>query len=74
LKLEDKWLEQKVKVLNKQVNAQLFQDNCRNMVNKLDKEKSCPSLLLNNKRSLSIIRKKKEQTLMIKMSMLEVSS
>jgi hypothetical protein len=74
LKLEVKRLEQKVKVLKKQVKAQPYQNNHRNVVNKLKKGKSCPSLLLNNKRSLFITRKKKEQTLMRKLSMLEVSS
>jgi hypothetical protein len=74
LNLEVKMLEQKVKVLEKQVNAQSSQDNHRNMVNKLEKGKPCPSLLLDNKISLSITRMKKEQTLMRKLSMLEVPS
>jgi hypothetical protein len=74
LKLEVKRLEQKVKVLKMVVKAQPSQDNSRNMVNKLEKEKLYPSLLLNNKRSLSITRKEKEQTLMRKLSMLKVSS
>jgi hypothetical protein len=67
-------LEQKVKVLKKQVKAQPSQDNRRNMVNKLEKGKPCPSLLLNNKRDLFIIIRKKEQTLMRRLNMHEVSS
>jgi hypothetical protein len=74
LNFKVKRLEQKVKVLKMVVKAQPSQDNSRNMVNKLEKEKPYPSLLLNNKRSLSITRKEKEQTLMRKLSMLKVSS
>jgi hypothetical protein len=44
LKLEVKRLEQKVNVLEKQAKAQPFQDNCRNMVNKLEKEKTISKL------------------------------
>jgi hypothetical protein len=67
-------LEEKVKVLEKQVNIQPSQDNLRNMVNKLEKGKPYPSLLLNNKRCLFITRRKKGQTLMRRLSMHEVSS
>jgi hypothetical protein len=74
LNFKVKRLEQKVKVLKMVVKAQPSQDNSRNMVNKLEQEKPYPSLLLNNKRSLSITRKEKEQTLMRKLSMLKVSS
>jgi hypothetical protein len=74
LKLEVKRLKQKVRVLEKQVKAQPSQDNRRNMVNKLEKGKLCPCLLLNNKRRVFITRKKKEQTLMRKLSMHGVSS
>jgi hypothetical protein len=42
LKLEVNRLKQKVKVLEKQVNMQLSQDNRRNMVNKLEKGKIVP--------------------------------
>jgi hypothetical protein len=49
LKLEVKRLEQKVSVLEKQAKAQPSQDNRRNMVNKLRREKLCLILLLNNK-------------------------
>jgi hypothetical protein len=35
-------LEQKVKILEKQVKAQLSQDNRRNMLNKLEKGKTVP--------------------------------
>jgi protein involved in temperature-dependent protein secretion len=44
LKLDVKRLEQKVKVLEKQVKAQPSQDNHRNMVNKLEKGKTVPKL------------------------------
>jgi hypothetical protein len=44
LKLEVKRLKQKVRVLEKQVKAQPSQDNRRNMVNKLEKEKTVPKL------------------------------
>jgi uncharacterized protein YlxW (UPF0749 family) len=44
LKLEVKRLEQKVNVLEKQVKAQASQDNRRNMVNKLEKQKIMPKL------------------------------
>jgi hypothetical protein len=44
LKLEVKRLEQKVRVLEKQVKAQPFQDNHRNTVNKLEKGKIVPKL------------------------------
>jgi cell division protein FtsB len=44
LKHEVKRLEQKVKVLEEQVKAQLSHDNRRNMVNKLEKEKTVPKL------------------------------
>jgi hypothetical protein len=44
LKLEVKRFEQKVRVLEKQVKTQPSQDNRRNMVNKLDKEKTVPKL------------------------------
>jgi hypothetical protein len=49
LKLEVKRLEQKVNILEKQTKVQPSQDNRRNMVNKLEKEKTRLSLLLNNK-------------------------
>jgi hypothetical protein len=42
LKLKLKMLEQKVKVLEKQVKVQPSQDNRRNMVNKLENEKTVP--------------------------------
>jgi hypothetical protein len=44
LKLEVKRLEQKVKVLEKHAKAQPSQENCRNMVNKLEKGKTMPKL------------------------------
>jgi hypothetical protein len=44
LKLKVKRLEQKVKVLEKQVKAQPSQDNHRNMLNKLEKGKFAPKL------------------------------
>jgi hypothetical protein len=44
LKLEVKRLEQKVRVLEKQVKAQPSQDNRRNMVNKLEKGKTMSKL------------------------------
>jgi hypothetical protein len=44
LKLEVKRLEQKVKVLDKHAKAQPSQENCRNMVNKLEKGKTMPKL------------------------------
>jgi hypothetical protein len=44
LKLEVKRLEQKVNMLEKQANVQPFQDNYRNMVNKLEKERTMPKL------------------------------
>jgi hypothetical protein len=37
LKLEVQRLEQKVKILEKQAKVRHSQDNCRNMVNKLEK-------------------------------------
>jgi hypothetical protein len=44
LKLEVKRLEQKVRVLEKQVKAQPSQDNRRNMMNKLEKGKTMSKL------------------------------
>jgi hypothetical protein len=44
LKLEVKRLEQKVRVLEKQVKVQSSQDNHRNMVNTLENEKTVPKL------------------------------
>jgi hypothetical protein len=44
LKLKVKRLEQKVRVLEKQVKAQPSQDNRRNMVNKIEKRKIVPKL------------------------------
>jgi hypothetical protein len=44
LKLEVKKLEQKVSILEKQVKVQASQDNRKNMVNKLEKEKIVPKL------------------------------
>jgi hypothetical protein len=44
LKLEVKLLEQKVKVLKKQVMVQPSQDNRSNMMNKVEKEKIVPKL------------------------------
>jgi hypothetical protein len=44
LKFEVKRLEQKVKVLEKQVKAQPSQDNRRNMVNKLENGKTMPKI------------------------------
>jgi hypothetical protein len=44
LKLKVKMLEQKLKVLEKQVKAQTSQHNRRNIVNKLEKEKTVPKL------------------------------
>jgi hypothetical protein len=44
LNLEFKTLEQKVSVLKKQGKAQSSQDNCKNMVNKLEKGKTMPKL------------------------------
>jgi hypothetical protein len=44
LKLDVKRLEQKVSVLEKQAKAQPSQDNRRNMVNKLEKEKTVSNL------------------------------
>jgi hypothetical protein len=44
LKLEVKSFEQKVSILGKQAKAQLSQNNCRNMVNKLEKGKIMPKL------------------------------
>jgi hypothetical protein len=44
LKVEVKRLEQKVKVLEKQIKAQPSQDNRMNMVNKLEKGKTMPEL------------------------------
>jgi hypothetical protein len=38
-------LEQKIKVLEKQVKPQPSQDNHRNMVNKLEKGKTVPKLV-----------------------------
>jgi hypothetical protein len=49
LKLEVKKLKQKVSILEKQGKAQPYQDNRRNLVNKLEKGKPCLSLLLNYK-------------------------
>jgi hypothetical protein len=49
LKLEVKGLEQKVGVLEEEVKAQSSQDNRKNIVKKFEEEKSCISLLLNNK-------------------------
>jgi hypothetical protein len=46
LKLEVKRLEQKVNVLEKQVKVQRTQDRHRNMVNKLEKGKPVPKLVL----------------------------
>jgi hypothetical protein len=46
LKLEVKWLEQKVIMLKKQAKAQPSQDNRRNMVNKLEKGRIAPKLAL----------------------------
>jgi hypothetical protein len=44
LKLEVKWLDQKVSVLEKQAKALPSQNNHRNMVNKLEKGKTVPKL------------------------------
>jgi hypothetical protein len=44
LKYEVKRLEQKVSMLEKQAKAQPSQDNRRNMVNNLEKEKTVPKL------------------------------
>jgi hypothetical protein len=44
LKLEVKRLQQKVSMLERQAKAQPFQDNCRNMVNKLEKGRIVPKL------------------------------
>jgi hypothetical protein len=44
LKLEVKRLEQEVMMLKKQAKAQPTQNNHRNMVNKLEKEKTVPKL------------------------------
>jgi hypothetical protein len=44
LKLKIKMLEQKVKVLEKQVKTQPSQDNCKNMMNKVKKQKIVPKL------------------------------
>jgi hypothetical protein len=49
LKHEVKRLEQKVSMLKKQAKVQSSQDNCRNIVNKLEKRKTAPKLVLNNK-------------------------
>jgi hypothetical protein len=64
LKLEVKRVEQKRNILEKQVKTQPSQDNRRNIVNKLEKGKTCLSLLLYNKWGLLIIRRKKESILM----------
>jgi hypothetical protein len=44
LKVEVKRLEQKVSMLEEQAKAQPSKDNCRNMVNKLEEEKTVPKL------------------------------
>jgi hypothetical protein len=44
LKLEVKRLEQKVSMLERQAKAQPFQDNCGNVVNKLEKGRIVPKL------------------------------
>jgi hypothetical protein len=44
LKLKVKRFEQKIKMLEKQVKPQPSQDNRRNMVNKIKKEKTTPKL------------------------------
>jgi hypothetical protein len=69
LKLEVKRLEQKVKLLEKQVKVQPSQDNHRNMVNKFEKGETMPKLTPQQQKRLFIIRKKKEETLMRKLSM-----
>jgi hypothetical protein len=60
LKLEVKRLEQKVRVLEKQVKAQPYQDNHRNMVNKLEKGKTV-SKLAPQQQKKSINHKKEER-------------
>jgi hypothetical protein len=60
LKLEVKRLEQKVRVLEKQVKAQPSQDNRRNMVNKLEKGKTV-SKLAPQQQKKSINHKKEER-------------
>jgi hypothetical protein len=61
LKLEVKRLEQKVNMLKKQVKVQPSQDNRRNMVNKLEKERTVPKLAPQHQKK-PIHHKKKEMT------------
>jgi hypothetical protein len=60
-KLEVKMIEQKVKVLEKQVKAQPSQDNHRNMMNKLKKGKIVPKLAPQQQKR-HIHHKKEERT------------
>jgi hypothetical protein len=61
LKLEVKRLEQKVRVLEKQVKVQPSQNNRRNMVNKLEKGKTMPKLAPQQQKK-PINHKKEERT------------
>jgi hypothetical protein len=70
LKFEVKRLEQKVKVLEKQVKAQPSQDNRRNMVNKLENGKTMPKIASQQQKKPINHKKEERANIDKKLSML----
>jgi predicted nucleic acid-binding Zn-ribbon protein len=66
LKLDVKRLEQKVSILEKQAKAQPSQDNRRNMVNKLEKEKITSKLAPQPQTKPTLITRRKKGSILMK--------